>query len=55
VIFLITRPFVWLFKFLKAIVTAPFKALRSRRDRKARKNAKFAAKAVKEQAKQPVP
>ena len=54
-IFLITRPFVWLFKMLKAIVTAPFKALRRRRDRKARKDAKFAAKAVKEQAKQPVP
>jgi len=55
VIFLITRPFVWLFKLLKAVVTAPFKAIRASRDRKARKNAKFAAKAVKDQAKQPVP
>jgi hypothetical protein len=51
VIFLITRPFVWLFKLLKSIVTAPFRMLRARRDRKARKDAKFAAQAVKDQAK----
>jgi hypothetical protein len=51
VIFLLTRPFVWLVKLVMAIVTAPLKLLRSNRDRRARKNAKFAAKAVKEQAK----
>lgn len=54
-IYLITRPFVWLVKLLKAIVTAPVRMLHARRDRKARKNAKFAAKAAKQQAKQPVP
>ena len=57
-IFLITRPFVWLFKLLKAIVTAPVRMAHASRDRKARKNAKFAAQAVKDQAKaakQPVP
>ena len=49
-IFLITRPFVWLVKLLKAIVTAPAKLFRGRRNAKVRKNAKFAAKAVKKQA-----
>lgn len=48
-IFLLTRPFVWLIKLLKSIVTAPLKMLRANRDRRARKNAKFAARAVKEQ------
>ncbi len=50
-IFLLTRPFVWLVKLVKSIVTAPFRMLRANRDRRARKNAKFAAKAVKQQAK----
>ena len=54
-IFLITRPFVWLAKLLKAIVTAPLKLFRGNRNRKTRKNAKVAAKAVKQQAKTPVP
>jgi hypothetical protein len=51
-IFLLTRPFVLLFKLLKAIVKAPFKAVSAQRDRKARKNAKFAAAAVKQQQKE---
>jgi hypothetical protein len=50
-IYLITRPFVWLIKTAKMIVTAPFRALRRRRDRKARKEAKFAAQAIRDQQK----
>lgn len=50
-IYLITRPFVWLVKLVKTVVTAPFKMLRAKSNRKARKNAKFAARAVKDQAK----
>ena len=35
----------------RALVTAPFRALRRRRDRKARNDAKFAAQAIREQRK----
>ena len=37
---------------LKAIIKAPFKTVAASRDRKARKNAKFAAQAVKQQQKE---
>jgi hypothetical protein len=50
-IYLITRPFVWLIKTIKMVVTAPFRALTRRRNRKARKNAKFAADAIRDQQK----
>lgn len=50
-IYLITRPIVWLIKIVKRVITAPFRALRARRDRRARKDAKFAAQAIREQQK----
>ena len=46
---LITRPFVYLFKLLKTIVKAPFKAVRAKRNHTTRKNATLAATAVKQQ------
>jgi hypothetical protein len=50
-IYLITRPIVWLIKTIKMVVTAPFRAMRARRDRRARKDAQFAANAIRDQQK----
>jgi hypothetical protein len=46
-IYLISRPFTWLFKIVKGAVKAPFKAVVGVRDHRGRKNAKIAAQAVK--------
>jgi hypothetical protein len=51
-LYLITRPFAWLLKLLTTIVKSPFKLMASIRDRRARKNAKFAAKAIRGQQKE---
>lgn len=50
-IYLITRPITWLIKTIKMVVGAPFRTLRARRNRRARKDAKFAAQAIREQQK----
>jgi hypothetical protein len=50
-IYLLTRPIVWLVKTVKMVVGSPFRALRARRNRRARKDAKFAANAIREQQK----
>jgi hypothetical protein len=50
-IYLLTRPIVWLIKTAKMIVRSPFKAMSARRNRHARKDAKFAANAIREQQK----
>lgn len=50
-LFLITRPFVYLFKLLKTIVKAPFKFVGAIRYHNTRKNAKLAARAIKQQNK----
>ncbi len=50
-IYLLTRPIVWLIKTVKMIVGSPFRALSARRNRRARKDAKFAANAIREQQK----
>ncbi len=50
-IYLLTRPIVWVIKMVKMVLGAPFRALRARRDRHARKDARFAATAIREQQK----
>jgi hypothetical protein len=51
-IYLLTRPFAWVFALLVFIVTLPVRIVTSIRDHRARKNAKFAAKTLKTQAKE---
>jgi hypothetical protein len=51
-IYLLTRPFAWLFALLLFIVTLPWKFATGIRDHRARKNTKVAAQAVKQQAKE---
>jgi hypothetical protein len=50
-IYLLTRPITWLIKTVRMIVRAPFRAVSRRRNRRARKDARFAAQAVREQQK----
>jgi hypothetical protein len=50
-IYLLTRPIVWLIKTLKMIIRSPFRAVSRRRNRRARKDAQFAAQAIREQQK----
>jgi len=50
-IYLLTRPIVWLIGIVLMIVRAPFKAVSHRRTRRARKEAHFAAQAIREQQK----
>jgi hypothetical protein len=50
-IYLLTRPIVWLIKIVKMIAGAPFRAVSARRNRRARKDAKFAAGAIRDQQK----
>ena len=50
-IYLLTRPIVLLVGIVMMIVKAPFKAVARRRNRRARKDAKFAAQTIREQQK----
>lgn len=50
-IYLLTRPIVWAVKLVRMIVKLPFKMVGAVRNHGTRKNAKFAAKTIKEQAK----
>jgi hypothetical protein len=50
-IYLTTRPITWLIKMVRMVLSAPFKAVGRRRNRRARKDAKFAAQAIRDQQK----
>ena len=50
-IYLLTRPITWLVAIVLMIVRAPFKAVSHRRNRRARKEAHFAAQTIREQQK----
>ena len=51
--YLLSRPFVWLFKLLKKIVLLPARIFHSARDRRMRKNVNQMVKANKDAKKEP--
>jgi hypothetical protein len=51
-IYLLTRPFAWLFALVLLIVTLPMKLVMAVQNHRMRKNAKFAAKHAKSQIKE---